>query len=313
MGVLGREPSIRATASGAQEPRVWTIEAVLRWVTDDFRARGLESPRLDAELLLASALSTTRIQLIVDAKRELDVPELGRLRELVKRRRAREPMAYILGEREFYGRSFRVDRRVLVPRPETEVLVDVAIERTRAVSMSARTLDLCTGSGCVAITLARERPTSWVVATDASEEAVAVARDNALRLGAYNVAFRSGDMFLAIAVDQMNPRGCQFDLVTANPPYIVSADIGALQPDVRDFEPRLALDGGDDGLAALRRVIAGAPAHMASPGGILAVEVGAGEASAVVALFEHAGFGQIEVRRDYARIERVVSGVLRGQ
>lgn len=289
------------------EPQVWTIEAVLRWATDDFRARGIETPRLDAELLLAHALSSTRIQLFVDAKRALDAPELARLRQLVTRRRSREPMAYILGEREFYGRAFRIDRRVLVPRPDTETLVDVGLERTRDLSMCTRALDLCTGSGCIAITIARERPTSFVVATDVSEDAVTLARENALRLGAYNVAVRPGDLFLAV------PPQCRFDLITANPPYIPSRELESLQPDVRDFEPRMALEGGDDGLAFLRRIVAAAPSHLTPDGGVLAVEVAAGEAPAVAALFEEAGFGGVNVRRDYARIERVVSGVLNGR
>jgi release factor glutamine methyltransferase len=290
--------------SAASQPQAWTIEAVLRWATDDFRARGIESPRLDAELLLANALGVTRIQLIVDAKRPLDAGELARVRELVKRRRAREPIAYILGEREFYGRVFRVDARVLVPRPDTEALVDVALERTRSVSMSMRALDLCTGSGCVAISLARERPTSAVFGSDVSGEALAVARSNALRLGAYNVAWRHGDLFAAV-----DP-AARFDLVTANPPYIAAGEIPALPTDVRQFEPRLALEAGDDGLAVVRRLVAEAPAHL-DAGGVLAAEVGAGQAAAVVALFERSGFTAIDVRRDYGRIERVVSGVLR--
>jgi release factor glutamine methyltransferase len=291
-------------ARDKNKPVTWTIESVLRWATEDFRTRGLDSPRLDAELLLARALSSTRIQLIVDAKRPLSAEELAGYRELVRRRRAREPIAYILGEREFYGRSFRVDRRVLIPRPDTEALVDVALERTRAVSMSMRALDLCTGCACVAVTLARERPTSRVVAADASEDAVAVARDNALRLGAYNVAVRRGDLFGAVS------GSCRFDLVTANPPYVPAGEIAALQPEVRDHEPHVALDGGDDGLAIVRRVVAEAPAHL-TDAGVLAVEVGAGEARAVAELFALSAFAEVRVRRDYARIERVVSGVLR--
>jgi release factor glutamine methyltransferase len=287
----------------ASQPQEWTIETVLRWATDDFRARGVDSPRLDAELLLGRALSCTRIQLIADAKRALETDELTRFRELVKRRRAREPTAYILGEREFYGRRFRVDRRVLIPRPDTETLVEVALERTRDRSMSMRALDLCTGSGCVAITLARERPTSLVVATDLSEGALAVARDNALRLGAYNVAFREGDLFAAAG------DGIRFDLVTANPPYIAVADLDSLQPEIRDYEPRLALAGGDDGLSVVRRIVTGARSHLAASGR-LAIEIGYGEAPATAELFAAAGFGEIEIRRDYARIERVVSGVL---
>jgi release factor glutamine methyltransferase len=287
----------------ASHPQEWTIETVLRWATDDFRARGIESPRLDAELLLGKALERTRIQLIADAKRPLEADELGRFRELVKRRRAREPVAYVLGVREFYGRPFRVDPRVLIPRPDTETLVDVALERTRHVSMSLRTLDLCTGSGCVGITLARERPTSSVVVSDASADALSVARENALRLGAYNVAFRRGDLFAAV-----DP-AWRFDLVTANPPYVVDGELAELQPEIRDHEPRLALAGGDDGLAIVRRIVAGAREHLADAGR-LAIEIGFGQGQAAAELFVTAGFAEVEVRRDYARIERVVSGVL---
>jgi len=287
----------------AQPAKEWTIADVLRWAADDFRARGIESPRLDAEVLLARALGTTRIQLVVDAQRVLPAEELARFREMVKRRRAHEPVAYILGEREFWGRVFRVDRRVLVPRPDTETLVEVALHRTRHVSMSMRALDLCTGSGCVAISLAKERPTSVVYATDASEDALSVARENALRLGAYNVALRTGDLYAAVDA------ALRFDVITANPPYIARGEMATLMQDVRDFEPRLALEAGDDGLDVLRRVVAGAPAHLVA-GGVLAVEVGAGQAPAVAELFRGAGFDSIELRRDYARIERVVSGVL---
>ncbi len=282
---------------------MWTVEAVLRWATDDFRARGLDSPGLDAQLLLAHALGRTRLEVIVDGKRPLDPTELGRFRELVKRRRANEPTAYLLGEREFHGRLFRVDPRVLIPRPDTEVLVEVALRRTRRVSLSMRALDLCTGSGCVAVTMARERPTSFVMAADISAGALAVARENALRLGAYNVAFRQGDLFAAVDA------GSRFDVVTANPPYIPTAEVTALPPHIRDHEPRLALDGGADGLALVRRVVSGAPAYL-RPGGALAVEVGAGEADAAAALLEGAGFVEVERQRDYGRIERVVSGVL---
>jgi release factor glutamine methyltransferase len=291
-------------SSAASQPRVWTIEGLLRWAADDFRARGIETSRLDAELLLAHALSTTRIHLVVDAKRPLDAHELARFRELVRRRRLREPVAYILGLREFYGRPFRVDARVLVPRPDTETLVEVALDRTRHVALAMRALDLCTGSGCVAISLARERPTSRVLGTDISLDALAVARENALRLGAYNVAFCRGDLFEA--VDHSD----RFDLVTANPPYVVASEIDSLAPEICRHEPRLALDGGQDGMDIVRRIVASASAHL-NQSGVLAVEVGAGSAPAVAELFAQAGFEQIAVIRDYGRIERVVSGVLR--
>ncbi len=283
-------------------PKVWTIGALVKWATDDFRARGIESPRLDAELIVAHALGITRTQVIIDAMRPLGEGELSMLRELVKRRRSHEPIAYLRGEREFYGRIFKVDRRVLVPRPETELLVDTALARTRHVSMSMRLLDLCTGSGCVAITMARQRPTSKVTATDLSPDALALARENAQRLGAYNVAFASGDLFAAVAPS------ARFDVITANPPYIASTEIPTLQPDVRGFEPLLALDGGADGLDLIRRIVDEAPAHLV-PGGALAMEVGAGQGPAVAALLAERGFTDVRTDRDLARIERVVSGV----
>jgi len=282
-------------------PQVWTIEALVRWATDDFRARGIDRPRLDAEVLLAHALGATRMQLVIDAKKPLAGPELARFREMVKRRRAREPVAYLLGAREFYGRSFAVDARVLIPRPDTETLVDVALKRTSHVSLSMRALDLCTGSGCIGITLARERPTSRVTATDLSDDALVLARANALRLGAYNLGFTQGDLYAAV------PTGAKFDVVASNPPYIASPEIETLDADVRDFEPRLALDGGDDGLAIVRRVIDGAPEHL-DDGGVLAVEIGAGEAAATVRHFEARGFRDVRTTRDYAGIERVVDG-----
>jgi release factor glutamine methyltransferase len=287
----------------SSEPAVWTIETVLRWATEDFRSRGFDSPRLDAELLLARALSTTRIRLIIESKRTLGQDELARTRGLIKRRRAREPVAYILGVREFFGFPFRVDTRVLVPRPDSEVLVEVALERTRSLSLCMRAVDLCTGSGCVAVSLARHRPTTLIVGTDISAEALEVARDNVLRLGAYNVGLACSDLFEVFSPEQ------RFDLITANPPYVASPEIESLAPEVRDHEPRLALDGGSDGLEIVRRIVFEAAAYL-TPGGVLAIEVGAGQAPRVAPLFAEAGYADIQTKRDYASIERVVSGVL---
>lgn len=287
----------------AEAPKSWTIGSLVKWAAEDFRARGIENPRLDAELIVAHALGIDRTRVIIDAARPLEGAELSKLRELVKRRRAHEPVAYLRGEREFYGLRFRVDKRVLIPRPDTETLVEVALARSQHVSLSMRMLDLCTGSGCVAIAAARQRPTSKVVATDLSEEALSLARENAERLGAYNVSFVKSDLFEAISG--------RFDVVTGNPPYIPTAEIDTLQPDIREFEPRLALDGGEDGLALVRRIVVAAPAHLV-PGGTLALEIGAGEAEATMALFSASGFEDVRAHRDYGRIERVVSGVHRG-
>lgn len=280
----------------------WTVARVLAWATDDFRGRGMDTPRLDAELLLAEVLRIDRVRLILEAPRLLSRDELAAYRELIQRRRRREPVAYIRGEREFYGLPMKVDRRVLVPRPDTETLVEVALERTARVNLDGDLLDLCTGSGCVAVAFSRRRPTWRVVGVDISEDAVDVARDNAERVGAVpGVSFVVGDL------DGPLPSAARFDLVTANPPYIPSAEIETLDADVRDFEPRIALDGGADGLDVVRRVVAVA-AQRLRPAGIAAFEVGAGQAPAVQALLAEQGFSSIQTAVDYGGHERVVSG-----
>ena len=280
----------------------WTIARVLAWAADDFKTRGLESPRLDAEVLLCEALATDRVKLIVESQRPLEPAELSRYRDLIKRRRSGEPIAYILGRREFFGLQFRVDRRALIPRPDTEALLEVALARTREHYMFGNALDLCTGSGCVAIAFAKQRPTWRVTALDASEEAIALAVENATRLGAvFGIRFGVGDLTAPLAESE------RFDVITANPPYIPSADIASLDPGIRDFEPRAALDGGADGLAIVRRVVTESAPRLV-PGGILAVEVQYDQSDRVAELFEQAGLSEIERRRDYGAHERVVSG-----
>ncbi len=282
--------------------QVWTIGRVVRWAADDFRSKGIESPRLEAELLLAHVLGVDRMRILLDQDRPLTPEELARYREVIKRRRAREPVAYIRGEREFYGRVFRVDARVLIPRPDTEILVETALRRTQHLSMSGRMLDLCTGSGCVATTFALERPTWQVTGTDLSEGAIEVARDNAHRLGAiWNVRWLVGDLFEPVGDER-------FDLITANPPYIPLGEAEELSPDIRDYEPHISLFGGADGFAITSRIIDEAPRHLRRRG-ILALEIGAGQADEVVALFEKAGFVEVERTRDYGNHERVVSGI----
>ena len=282
-------------------PDSWTIERVLSWAAEDFRRRGLESPRLDAELIVGHVLGVDRIRLILDRARELGGAELAAVRDLIQRRRAGEPVAYLRGTREFYGLPFLVDRRVLVPRPDTETLVEVALERTRSHRLGARVVDLCTGSGCVAIALAHQRPTWQIVGVDVDAGAVALARENALRLGAVPaVQVIQGDLFAPL-------HGRRFDLVAGNPPYIPTEECERLAPTIRDFEPRVALDGGSDGLAVTARIVAEAPAHL-EPGGLLALEIGCDQGDAVAGLFEQAGFVGVRRDRDAGGLERVVSG-----
>lgn len=295
-------PSAPSPAPKTEE--TWTVGRVLAWVTKDFAGRGLDSPRLEAELLLAHVLGCNRIQLIVDRDRPLAPHELAAYRAMVGRRRNHEPVAYLRGEREFYGHDFRVDARVLIPRPDTETLVEVALDRTQARSMYGRMADLCTGSGNVAISFARERPTWRVIGSDISPDAVAVASDNAVRMGvAWNLSFVVGDLFAPVG-----PSG-PYDLVTANPPYIPSTELETLAADIRHHEPRLALDGGADGLDIIRRLVAQAPTHLLA-GGVLALEIAADQGEAVRALMEDAGWNDVEVKRDLGRRDRVVSAIL---
>ncbi|HKY34323.1 MAG TPA: peptide chain release factor N(5)-glutamine methyltransferase [Polyangiaceae bacterium] len=280
---------------------VWSVRRVLTWAAEDLKRRGNDTARLDAELLLSRVLELDRIGLIMHSERPLHPTELDRFRELFKRRRAGEPVAYLLGEREFYGLPLRVDARALIPRPDTERLVEVALERTRARSMRGAALDLCTGSGCVAIAFARARPTWSVTASDISAEALSLARHNARRTGAVrNLTLCEGSLFAPVA-------GRRFDLVTANPPYIPSHEIAELPVDVRGFEPLLALDGGPDGLHLVRQISAKASEHL-NPGGLLALEIGADQGARAAGILEQQGFRAVEVALDLGGRTRVVSG-----
>ena len=284
----------------AAEEAAWSVGRVLIWATQDFRARGFDSPRLDAELLLGDALGVDRVRLFLEHERVLTSDELARCRAAIQRRRKGEPIAYIRGVREFFGLPIQVDARVLVPRPDTEILVETALRRTEHHDLFGTALDLCTGSGCVALAFASRRRTWRVWASDISEDALNVARDNALRLGLSNVAFKHSDLFAAL-----DPR-LKFSLITANPPYIPEAEIASLQVDIREFEPHLALSGGADGLDVIRRLILDARPRL-TPGGCLAMELHHDQAARVRELLAAAGYEAIETTRDYGGHQRVVS------
>lgn len=279
---------------------VWTTRRVLEWTTKDFAARGLPSARLDAELLAAHALGTSRVKLYLDLDRPLAPPELAAIRELVGRRRRREPVAYVLGRRDFYGRTFVVSPAVLVPRPDTEVVVESVVKRLPT-DRPLRVLDLCTGSGCIGLTIAAERPNVQVDLVDLSKDALAIARQNAEGLGLTpRTRLFEGDLFTPVADEPA------YDVVVSNPPYIETAVIDTLEPEVR-LEPRMALDGGATGLDFYRRIADGLGRALV-PGGLVALEVGMGQARDVATLLEAAGIADIEVRKDYGDIERVVLG-----
>ena len=253
------------------------------------------SARLEAQYLLQHALGKPRAWLLAHADEAPDPDQYATYAALLQRRLAGEPVAYILGEREFYGRSFRVTPATLIPRPETEHLVEAALARG---PHGARVLDIGTGSGCIAITLKLERPDWQVAGVDLSADALAVARGNGERLGA-KVEWLHGDLFAELD-------GRSFDLVVANPPYVAAADPHLDAGDVR-FEPRTALVSGEDGLDAVRAIVTRAPAHLA-PGGWLLLEHGWDQGEAVGRLLAEAGFGEVFIARDLAGRARIGGG-----
>lgn len=277
----------------------------LRFAAQRLRASGSRSPRLDAELLLATALGIDRVGLFRLPERELTPEEDERFAGFVRRREACEPVAYIRGVRTFRTIDLEVTSAVLIPRPETETLVDVALELLAEMlgpeTPEPLVLDVGTGSGCVALALAAENPFVHVVAVDVDDDALEVARRNAARHGLEGrVDFVCSDLFSGLPVTQ------RFDLIVSNPPYIPAAEYEALEPNVREYEPRIALYGGEDGLDAYRRLVPAAAARL-RPGGGLAVEVGKGEAEAVRALFAAAGtYGPARERADLGGLPRVV-------
>jgi len=278
----------------------WTVRRVLGWTTQHFEKLGIDSPRLTAELLLAHLLHISRVRLYTDLDRPLESSELAGVRSLIQRRAAGEPTSYLTGIREFYGRPFAVDSRVLVPRPETELLVEAVLQAVPR-DAEVRILDLCTGSGCVGITLALERRSARVLATDNSADAIEVARTNAGVLGAAErFEARLGDLFAP--VEEERP----FDVVVANPPYVRRGELAALSPEVRR-EPPGALDGGPDGLDVIRRIVAAAPRRLV-PGGLLALEIGDAQGPAVHSLLEAGGYGSVRIERDLARHDRLALG-----
>jgi len=265
------------------------------------RAAGIESAALDAELLLAEALGCERPALLLGGAQRLPGQEAAAYRAMLDRRARREPVARILGRREFWSLSFAVSDATLVPRPDSETLVEAALARLTPRERPWRLLDLGTGSGCLLISLLKELPAATGLGTDISSGALATARRNAESLGLGNRAsFAEGDWLAAVLEER-------FDVVTSNPPYIESEEFETLMPEVAEYEPRVALDGGRDGLAAYRRLAAEAPARL-RPGGWLLLEVGAGQAPAVEALLAEAGLEAAPARCDLGGCERVVGG-----
>jgi release factor glutamine methyltransferase len=285
----------------------WTIQKLLTWTTRHFTEKGLESPRLSAEILLAEVLDLARIELYTNFDRPVAPNLLERLRAMVKRASAGEPVAYIVGRTEFYSLSMAVGPSCVIPRPETELLVERAIEFLRDRGGPQLVCDLCTGSGCVAVAIAKNVAAARVIATDICDGALAAAARNTARHGISDrVNLLKGDLFEPV-LPRLDTE--KFDLVVANPPYVSSGRFETLEPVVRKHEPRPGLDGGEDGLDVIRRIVADSPAFLKEAAALM-LEIGHGHGQAVRRLMETSGpFERVEIHKDFAGIDRVVVAV----
>ena len=281
---------------------MFTVLEIIKKTTDFFAAKGIESPRLNAELLIGHALSRKRMQLYLEFERPLTETELEKIRPLVRRRAQHEPMQYIVGETDFHGLKLKVDRRALIPRPETEQLVE-HVALACASSPPARILDLGTGSGAIVLALAAAFPQASLVAVDRSPDALALAQENATRTGlADRVTFLTSDWYAAVPVES-------FDVVVSNPPYLTSEETAQAAAEVKGFEPSEALTAPEDGLADLRAIITATPRFL-KPGGLLALETGIAQHERLLAHLQSAGFARSESRRDLAGRDRFILGYL---
>ncbi|MCP4115445.1 MAG: peptide chain release factor N(5)-glutamine methyltransferase [Desulfobacteraceae bacterium] len=286
--------------AGDQGP--WTIKKILDWTDTYFKSHDIDSPRLAAEILLSHCLDVRRLDLYLQHDRPLNPDELASFRELIKRRISREPVAYITGSKGFWESDFKVAPGVLIPRPDTEVLVEAALKvLAKGGDKPLRVLELGVGSGAVIVSLARSNPEFRCVACDLSLTALGVASSNAaMEPPCPNLSFVAGSWFTPF-----RPKA-QFDLIVSNPPYIPTRDIETLQPEINRYEPLLALDGGPDGLDCIRTIMAEACDYLV-PGGTLLLETGSDQREGVDGIFKNCReFASIEFIDDYAGLHRVV-------
>lgn len=281
---------------------IWTITKILNWCAEYFRSKGIASARLDAEILLGHTLNLTRMQLYLNFDRPLEAAELASFKDLVKRRSRFEPVAYITGEKEFWSRPFHIEPGVLIPRPDTEVLIETVLGRFKGCGGDLSGFELGTGSGAIAVTFLTELPTLRMAAVEISEIATKVTLENAKR---HSVADRLDLSREDFATWIKTRQEIQFDFIVSNPPYIAKNEFSTLPPDVRDFEPHEALDGGDEGLN-FYRLLATFAEYSLKPNGFIVVEIGETQALAVAEIFRTAGFLKITIKKDYAGLDRVV-------
>ncbi len=282
---------------------VWTVQRILVWTTNYLREAGIESARLDAELLCAHARQCQRIRLYTDYDVPMTDAERGRMRESVQRRAAREPLAYITGKREFYGRSFEVGAGVMIPRPETETLIDLALEQIPD-DRPSRFVEVGFGSGCIAVTLAIQKPQCQIGASDISDACCEYARRNAAAHGVIDrIQFVHGDS-LTVVRRLLGDSTC--DGLVSNPPYVCDHELCGLQPEVADYEPPEALLSGADGLNLIRRLMPES-ARLLRPGGWIGLECDPAQCIDVSQLMTDAGFTEPQIHRDYRDADRIVT------
>jgi release factor glutamine methyltransferase len=285
-------------------PEVWTILDLLNWATAHFKTHSIDQPRPDAEILLSHTLGMARVDLYVQYDRPMELGELKAFKGLIQRRLQREPVAYIVGEKGFWSLDLQVSRDVLIPRPETEILVEAALSiiPSYVLGKPLRILDLGTGSGAIALALASERPGHRFYGVDRSQRALHVALNNARKYGMDgSIALFQGSWF-----DAVRDGGSCFDVIVSNPPYIPTDDLETLPPEISQYEPRQALDGGPEGLDAIRLIIDKAATYT-SPGGWLLLEIGCEQGAAVESLMsDTTQYVDVTVVKDYRGLDRVV-------
>ena len=283
----------------------WTIKKLLEWITDYLTTGNVDSPRLSAELLLCHVTGLQRIELYTNFATVLSKPKLAALRALVKRAVSYEPVQYLVGKTEFYSMQFKVGPDCLIPRPETELLVERAIDFLRCRKGEQFVCDLCTGSACIAAAIAKNQPDVKITATDICDKALAVAKENIAHHNlTEKITLLCGDLFTPI-IEGMDVS--HFDLIVSNPPYISTAEYETLDANVRDYEPSSALLAGTDGLDIYRRIAERVSEHL-KPDGALILEIGYAQGPAVKELLEQAGgFAQITVEKDFSNNDRIVT------
>ena len=278
---------------------VWTVDKILSWTINHFKTKKVSEPRLSAELLLSKVLNMKRIDLYLQFERILSGKERDQFREYVKRRARREPVQYILGETEFYGFPFKVSPAVIVPRPETELLVDAVLETFKSANnTSLKILDIGTGSGCISVSLAKVLPDLSIWAIEKSAEALNIARANA-DINEVTIHFVEGDIF-----KDVSSFPTKFDIVVSNPPYVALRDLYNLEPEVRDFEPKEALFAGEDGLEFYKKFVNVIP-DLLNKNGKIFLEIGYNQSSILEKLYSKANY-KVQLKKDYNQIDRIL-------